>query len=86
MTKTDPLTRALIDAAAKGLRPHCSDAGSHHLWLSDHEADRAIAARLCRHCPVETVCRDTAEQRDERWGVWGGVDRSIRPGRRKQGA
>jgi Transcription factor WhiB len=86
MTKTDQLTRALIDAAAKGLRPHCSDAGSHHLWLSDHEADRAIAVRLCRHCPVETVCRDTAEQRDERWGVWGGVDRSIRPGRPKKAA
>jgi len=29
--------------------------------------------------PVLQVCRDTAEQRGERWG---GVDRSVRPGRK----
>ncbi|MFL6047908.1 MAG: WhiB family transcriptional regulator [Propionibacteriaceae bacterium] len=38
---------------------------------------------LCDHCPVLTVCRDTAEERGETWGVWGGVDRSIRPGQKK---
>jgi Transcription factor WhiB len=77
---TDQLTRALLDLAAKGERTHCSDPTSHRLWTSEHETERAIAVMLCDHCPVLTVCRDTAEQRDERWGVWGGVDRSIRPG------
>jgi hypothetical protein len=80
---TDRLTRALLDAAARGERTHCSDPATHHLWLSDHDSERATAVMLCDHCPVLTVCRDTAEQRDERWGVWGGVDRSIRPGRKK---
>jgi hypothetical protein len=80
---TDRLTRALLDMAARGERTHCSDPTSHHLWLSEHETERAIAVMLCDHCPVLTVCRDTAEQRDERWGVWGGVDRSIRPGPKK---
>ena len=80
---TDQLTRALLDMAARGERTHCSDSASKHLWLSEHDGERKVAALLCRHCPVETVCRDTAEQRDERWGVWGGVDRSVRPGRKK---
>jgi hypothetical protein len=69
---TDALTLALLRLAARGERAHCSDPTSHHLWLSEHEAERAIAVMLCDHCPVLTVCRDTAKQRDERWGVWGG--------------
>jgi hypothetical protein len=80
---SDALTLALLGLAATGERTHCSDPTSHHLWLSEHDTERAIAITLCDHCPVLTVCRDTAEQRDERWGVWGGVDRSIRSGRPK---
>jgi hypothetical protein len=80
---SDALTIALLNMAAGGQRTHCSDPTSHHLWLSEHPQDRAIAAKLCRGCPVLTVCRDTAEERDERWGVWGGIDRSRRPGRPK---
>jgi hypothetical protein len=67
----------------QGLRPHCSDPTSPHMWLSESEHERAAAVLLCDHCPVLTVCHDTAEQRDERWGVWGGVDFSVRPGRKK---
>jgi hypothetical protein len=80
---TDQLTLALLGLAAKGERTHCSDPITHHLWLSESESERAIAVTLCDHWPVLSVCRDTAEQRDERWGVWGGVDRSVRPGRKK---
>jgi len=80
---TDTLTLALLGLAEQGLRTHCSDPTTHHLWLSEHEAERATAVMLCDHCPVLTVCQDTAEQRDERWGVWGGIDRSVRPGRKK---
>ena len=82
----DTLTRALLDLAAAGLRTHCSDPATHHLWLSERETERATAVMLCDHCPVLTVCRDTAEQRDERWGVWGGHDFSVRPGRPKNKA
>jgi hypothetical protein len=80
---SDALTLALINAASKGLRPHCSDPTTHRYWLSEHESERATAVLLCDHCPVLTVCGDTAELRQETWGVWGGVDRSVRPGRRK---
>ena len=80
---SDQLTRALLDMAARGERTHCSDPATHHLWLSEDQRDRDIAVMMCTHCPVLTVCRDTAELRDERWGVWGGIDRSVRPGRKK---
>jgi hypothetical protein len=80
---TDRLTLALLNLAASGLRTHCSDPTSHHLWCSEHERERAVAVMLCDHCPVLTVCRDTAEQRQVTWGVWGGKDFSRRPGRPK---
>jgi hypothetical protein len=82
-TATDQLTRALLDIAARGQRTHCSDPTSHHLWLSERERERQVAIMLCDHCPVLTVCRDTAELRQETWGVWGGKDFSRRPGRRR---
>ena len=79
----DALTLALLTLAERGERTHCSDPSSHHLWLSESKSERQTAVTLCQHCPVLTVCRNTAEQRDERWGVWGGRDFSRRPGRRK---
>jgi Transcription factor WhiB len=81
---TDQLTLALLGLAARGQRTHCSDPTSHHLWLSEHQTERATAVMLCDHCPILTVCRDTAEQRQETWGVWGGKDFSRRPGRAKR--
>jgi hypothetical protein len=75
---SDQLTLALLGLAEQGLRTHCSDPTSHHMWLSDHESERAAAVLLCDQCPVLTVYNDTAE-RDERWGVWGGVDFTNRP-------
>jgi hypothetical protein len=80
---TDQLTRALLDMAARGERTHCSDPITHDLWLSESDSERATAVMLCDRCPVEAVCRETAELRDERWGVWGGRDFSVRPGRKK---
>jgi hypothetical protein len=77
---SDQLTIALLGLAEQGLRTHCSDPTSHHLWLSEHESERALAVMLCDHCPVLTVCRDTAET-GERWGAWGGKDFSRGPGR-----
>jgi hypothetical protein len=83
IVRTDALTSALLNLAARGERTHYSDPTTHHLWLSEHESERAIAVMLCDYCPVLTVCRDTAEARDEHWGVWGGIDRSVRAGRKK---
>jgi hypothetical protein len=82
----DRLTQALITMASQGLRPHCSDSESHWIWLSERPAERQLAALMCRGCPVITECGDAAEANQERWGVWGGVDRSLRPGRKKAAA
>jgi hypothetical protein len=60
---TDLLTRALLDMAARGERANCSDPITHDLWLSDSDSERAVAVQLCRHCPVETVCRDSRTPR-----------------------
>jgi hypothetical protein len=72
--ETECLTRALIDLAVRGLRTHCSDAGSSEMWVSDHPAERTTATRLCVGCPVIKECRQAADARDERWHVWGGKD------------
>jgi hypothetical protein len=79
VTPSERLTRALLDMAAAGLRTHCSDPTSHHLWLSEIDAERAVAAQLCQHCPVITPCRESAEFHDERFGVFGGRDFTRRP-------
>ncbi|HEY6686909.1 MAG TPA: WhiB family transcriptional regulator [Propionibacteriaceae bacterium] len=51
------------------------------LWLSEHDADRAEAAILCVGCPVQLECWAAAAARDERFGVWGGIDRTVKPNR-----
>lgn len=68
------LTKALIDARAQGLRHHCDDDSIGYLWLSDHEDERALAAKLCWGCPVQAECWSTARARREKFGVWGGHD------------
>jgi Transcription factor WhiB len=77
--ETEPFTRSLVDLADQGLRTLCSDPASHHLWLSAEVTERRIAVELCRGRPVIRPCAATAEARRERFGVWGGVDRSPRP-------
>jgi hypothetical protein len=44
--RTDQLTLALLGLAARGERTHCSDPTTHHLWLSEHEVERAAAVGL----------------------------------------
>jgi hypothetical protein len=77
-TATERLTQALITIASKGLRPHCSDAGTSELWLSDHPGERAEAVKLRRGCPVLNPGRQAADARDVRWHVWGGKDYARR--------
>jgi hypothetical protein len=79
----DRLTRALLDAANKGLRPHCSQPETHDYWISEHEGERAQAALWCRRCPEFTPCGQAAEARQEVWGVWASKDFSRRPGQPK---
>jgi hypothetical protein len=80
---SDRLTRRLINLAQLGIRPRCSEP-THGYWTSEHEPERRLAAVWCRGCPVLVECGEAAVANDERWGVWAGVDRSVRPGKRLQ--
>jgi len=79
---SDRLTIALLNAAVRGERSHCSDVATHHHWTSEHPAERVRAALACRGCPVTAECLTAAIANDERWGVWGGHDFTQRPGKR----
>jgi hypothetical protein len=72
------LTAALVRLAARGLRTHCSDPEFHHYWSSELEKERRLTVRWCAGCPVLEPCGDAAAAVGERWGVWGGVDRTPR--------
>jgi Transcription factor WhiB len=76
--EADRLTTALLNAAAAGRRPNCSDPPSRHLWLSEDEGERREAAKLCTGCCVADACGEAAEARQERFGVWAGKD--LHPG------
>ncbi len=83
MTPVDLLTRALVDLATKGQRPRCGDPATHDYWTSDQQAEREQAACWCAGCPVLDECHAAAAANGERFGVWAGVDRTMRPKHRK---
>jgi len=82
----DQLARALVALAAQGERPRCGDSATHRLWTSDSPEDRQLAATWCNGCLVLTECGTAAEATGERFGVWGGVDRSPRQQQRRTAA
>ena len=43
-------------------------------------ATKQAAARVCRICPVSDTCMDTANSNDERYGIWGGMNRNAAHG------
>jgi hypothetical protein len=76
---SERLTKRLIDLAARGPRTHCSDPDRAHLWLPDHEARTGEAAILYINCPAQLECWAASAARDERFRVWGGIDRTRHP-------
>ena len=76
-TAAEALTRALVDLAAHGRRPRCGEPGGHELWCSDDPTDRALAARWCAGCAVLVECAAAADEHGERFGVFGGTDRTV---------
>ena len=75
MTAEELLTLALADLADQGRATPCQGRRRDR-WTSDDSNDREWAAAVCvgLGCPVLLQCRAAAEERDERFGVWGGVD------------
>jgi hypothetical protein len=57
----EQLTRALINAAARGERPRCGDGETSHYWTSEHEGERQLAALWCAGCPVQSECLEASE-------------------------
>ena len=84
MTARDALDRALLDLAGDGRRPRCGEPDDHQLWTSESPDERRRAAQLCARCPLLHPCADAAEEMEERWHVFGGVDR--RPSRTARAA
>ena len=81
VTASERLSLALAALADADQRPPCATAFVSHWWLSDDPDERAKAAELCREwaCPILDACHDAAEAHRERFGVWAGRDRTMRP-------
>lgn len=68
----------------QGTLPPCADRSG--AWTSDDRDERALAARLCRPCPILTECGAAADSTKERFGVWAGVDRTQPTSNKRKGA
>ncbi len=55
------------------------------MWLSDDASDRAQAASWCVGCPVLVECGAAADEHGERFGTWGGTDRTVVTPKLKRG-
>lgn len=72
------LTMALVKLASEGARPRCGDWTENNPWLSEDARLRGMAARWCAGCVVLAECDAAAVENRERFGVWGGRDRTPR--------
>jgi len=75
MSAAEALGRALLDLAEQGQRTPCQGRRRDR-WTSDDATDSEWAASVCLTlaCPMLEECGAAADERDERFGVWGGVD------------
>lgn len=58
----------------------CRTPGRTALWTSEAHEERAEAAEACQACPILDPCR--AAGQFERFGVWGGRDVTVKPGKK----
>jgi len=87
MTAAESLSLALFELAERGSLTPCQGRRRDR-WTSDDAADRAWAASVCvtLACPMLEECGAAADQQDERFGVWGGRDRTAATTRRRPAA
>lgn len=76
--RAQALDAMLLRLAAQGVRPRCGEPVAHDLFLSDLAEERALAATWCAGCPVLDECAAAGVEAKATFGVWGGVDRTVR--------
>lgn len=54
-------------------------AASGEAWFPVGQDDTVTAVETCAACPVAQACFDAAVSRNERWGVWAGVNFGANP-------
>lgn len=47
-------------------------------FFPDYERDGRMAKEVCKECPVKQDCFDYAVSNKEEFGIWGGVDFTVR--------
>lgn len=80
------LTRALVALVDANTPPPCRVYGDTGEWLSEDPELRALAVAWCRPCPITAECAEAATEQRERFGVWGGRDRTAIPRRKRTAA
>ena len=87
MTAAEVLGRALLEIADQGRATPCQGRRADR-WTSDRAEEREWAAAVCvgLGCVVLLQCRAVADERDERFGVWGGRDRTAVTTRKRAAA
>lgn len=79
MTAAEALSLVLLELAEQGRATPCQGRRRDR-WTSDDAAEREWAAAVCvgLDCPVLEECAAAAAEREEKFAVWGGVDRTVR--------
>lgn len=63
----------------------CTQTDSEAFFPDSHRA--RAATTVCLRCPVRAECLDSALERDELFGIWGGLSREDRAAlKRRRGA
>ena len=59
------------DAACRGMQPN-------NFFIDefdpDYDAKVAVAKRVCSSCSVRSLCFEEAKERQEEFGIWGGIN------------
>ena len=51
----------------------CVSSGQNDLFFSERPDELSVAQSICMECMVRLDCLEEALERQEDWGVWGGV-------------
>ena len=77
---------ALVIGAMTDPATPCLDRKRAEWWHAEDAEQRRQAAQLCHLCPLMVQCDAYAVAAGERYGTWGGKDRTPVDGRRRVAA